>query len=204
MVTKTKVRYPVARDAVCAPIPEAVTNLGEFPADRILGTVIAGPLGLVTLTGAGRSLIDDATVADMLATLGLGSAPEWLKVASHSYVDFSIAGPSNQIILGAGVSLAARQSASAVVVKVTTQFAGPGLGSAAIDVGKTGTDNWIIGGVDGLAVPGNTVFDYASGLWISNWGAGTGLKTTLTCDINLNTLSAGAFDVWLVRSQIPA
>lgn len=165
-------------------------------------------IGLAESGAFGEQLLESADADAALALLGLDpiATPLWEKVASHTYVDFSIAAPSRQIALGTPVQeLLARQGVEGCVVKVTTKFDGPGLGSATLDVGVAGNDGWIIAGVDGFVVPGDAVFDSVSGLWIAKMaGTATGLKITLTADVNLNTLNQGSVEVWLKKVRLPA
>lgn len=166
-----------------------------------------GQVELLAVTGTGLTLIAQPNIAAVLAYLGidLAAIPIWEKVASHTYLDFVSGAMALQISLGVPpVALAPRECAEKCVVKLTQTFAAPGLASAVIDIGKTAVDAWILGSVDGMALPGNLEFDAISGIWLNNMGAGTALKTTLTCNVALNTLTAGAYDVWLKRSQLPA
>lgn len=112
---------------------------------------------------------------------------------SKTYADFSTAGMSKDVSLP---NVPAGFLIEFTVLNVTQLFSGGGVGSASILTTVTGDST--ASPVNGTGLQSNSQVGTAA-------FASTILSTNvvnLTCDVNLNTLTAGAFDIYYIGVQV--
>lgn len=146
--------------------------------------------------------VKNASYAAVAASLG---ALAWVKV-TLGFADFAAAATSNEI---EAHSLPARGVVHAVVLKHTTAFGGGGAGFVTASVGPNGNETIYLNAVPvSNAVADTTFWRNFSPDTTSNelftFGAATSIRCVLTSDVNLNLLTAGSLDVYLLVSQLPA
>ncbi len=123
------------------------------------------------------------------------TVPDWRKF-NFTYADFSVAGLTKTISL---FSLVSGGCIEGIQILETTIFAGPGLGLANVSAGDpAGVDSLTPGILWDLFVAYDAARIYRTPIdVIYTEAAATALTLTMTADINLNLLTAGAFSVWL-------
>ncbi len=125
------------------------------------------------------------------------TVPQWRKFL-FQYTDFTNAALAQTNSL---LSLVAAGNVEGIEVFELVKFAGPGLGLAEVTCGDPAA-------VDSLS-PAWSVFEVYDATRIQrppldvtySKAAATALTVTLTADINLSLLTAGAFQVWLKLSR---
>lgn len=145
---------------------------------------------LVTKTSSGSYYWDGYTHN---ALGGTDAYPQWRKF-TFSYTDLSTAGltiAKNLSLLPAGSLV------HAVKLRITTLFTGPGIATLGFDVGITGTTNKYISAFNGMVV-GQTSYGTLS--LESSTGTVQSLLTATSTGANLNVLTQGSVDVWVMYS----
>lgn len=124
----------------------------------------------------------------------------WRKLANLTYADFTDPGLSHAYDLA---DLTARSSIHGILLEPTTAFAGPELGSVLLRAGLVGETDLYIPDWQAMGAPSDTHFVPG---WINDIEtlAGWSIRITMTADIELSALTAGAFDVFVLEAIIPA
>jgi len=168
--------------------------------DKLLGRLSsgAGVTEEIACTAAGRALLDDASAAAQVATLGLSSAPIWLKM-TKAHTDLQAAALTNDIEI---LSLPAGAVIHAVRIKQSTAFAGTLISAYTLSVGIVGTLNKYASAFDVFQAVADTTFQVSSTVGSENYGAATSIRLAATSvGANLDQSTAGAVDVWILTSQ---
>jgi hypothetical protein len=124
--------------------------------------------------------------------------PMWMKF-SFTYLDFTDAALVQTASL---LSLIAGGSIEGVQVFETAIFAGPGLGLCNVSCGDPSAIDSLTPAWDLFAAYDAARIQRLPLDVIYSQAATTALTVTLTADINLNLLTAGAFSVWLKISKV--
>lgn len=126
--------------------------------------------------------------------------PQWVKIATKTFTDFSTAGATTNI--ASGYSIPAKAIVQGGVVIPTTAFSGGTIATYTISCGISGTIAKYIIATNvftgfSLAVP-----SLLPGL--ESTSVTTSITLTATCTVGLlNAATAGSCDVYLLISQLP-
>ena len=127
-----------------------------------------------------------------------GNFPVWVKT-TIPYTSFSTAGTTNSITL---LSLVAAGVIHGVKIKHSTAFAGTGITAMTASVGVSGTLNKYASAFDVFSAVSNTNFQLSNVVGSENNGAATTILITGTSTGgNLNALTQGSVDVWVLMSK---
>lgn len=184
----------------------------DTTADGLMGSVGAGKLEAgpgVTIVKTGGGGYERAKISAG-GDNGPGASPVWMKFA-FDYTDFDLPDTSTSLVI---YGLPARGCLHGVVIKCNTQFAtGGSMISLNLEVRVDGGTNIV--GVEGFLAVSNTNFDQGNEEDVAsanadknifNWGVATDVFLDVTGDGlgDLDELTAGAVDVWLLVSLPPA
>lgn len=136
-----------------------------------------------------------------------GLATEFVKY-TLSYTDFSVAAANNTINL---MLIPPKGYYIQGIIKPTASFEGGGATYVNITVGSpTVGASGLISGGDILAAPADTAFYQGGGgngtpelLRLFSFGASEQVTVGLDSDVNLDTLTQGAVDIYLKFGQLP-
>lgn len=172
------------------------------PLSVVYGYTIGGVTSTQTYTQSGANIVNTGVNATLAGSLAGGgpTVPTWTKYAK-TYTDFSDAGTTRTITIA---TLTARQRVRGIVMRHSASFTGGGAGVANIGLGRTGNNTQYIAAQDVLGAPSNTSFGNVDGFSTYYDHTGWTINATLTCDVALNTLTAGAVDIWLETWTLPA
>lgn len=163
-----------------------------------INTAALAPAGSGTTLGA---LSDPWAAAYVTAltvtTITAPTVPVWTKY-TVGYAALAAAATTNNIEL---LSLPAGGIIHAVKIKHSTAFSGGGAASYTVSVGITGTLNKYAAAFDVFAAVGATVQQLSTTVGTENHGSATSIKIAATCDVNLDLVTAGSVDVWVLASK---
>lgn len=123
----------------------------------------------------------------------------WTKY-SLSYTDFNSGGLSVTRTLFA---VQPNQVIHAIIMKPQVAFAAPGITNATVSIGLSGNNAKYTQAFSLMNV-GATISQDAFGLWKESFLTAQNVNMTFGINVNSNTLTAGAFDVWVYTSTIPS
>lgn len=151
------------------------------------------------LAGSGTRIV----TASSTGVFGAGgptveAVPIWVKY-SFAYTDFSAAATTQTISL---LSLPIGGCVEGIQVFETIQFAGSGLGLCNVSCGDPAAVDSLSPAWDLFAAYDATRIQRPPIDVIYSQAATTALTVTVTADINLNLLTAGAFSVWLKTARV--
>lgn len=158
------------------------------------------PSDVLTLV-AGTGIAITTTAGTDTVTFALSSPTPGYTKYTKVYGDFSDPSTSKTLSL---FTMAAGSTVAAVVIKHSVEFTAPGMTFATAEVGVTGNNGQFIAGLDVKQTVSDTAFSTAPlspGYY--NF-AGIGVTVTLTTGgANLNTLTGGSLDVWVLYTPLP-
>lgn len=165
--------------------------------DQTANTVLAGPT-----TGVGPPTFRALVPTDLAGVSGLTT---WSK-GTLAYTAFSASSTSASAI---ALTLPARSYVLALMIKHSVQFTAPGIFSCSANVGWQSPmyQDWIFGyGVN--TAPSNTTFSTSSAPptgsnAVPGFASPTDVRVHLSSNVNLNTLTAGSLDVWVLSGVLP-
>ncbi len=169
------------------------------------GSLTGGP---VTTTGTLSLAGDNATPGNSYyyGTDGTGTKgffPQdggtWVRV-TKLYSDFAFASTSHNFVVG---SVAATQVILYALMKHSTSFTGGG--AASVSLGLQTAKGPLLNTLDVFQAPGDTVFADSpnqTGLGVQDFGAAKDVIVTAFANVNLNLLTAGSVDIWLLVTTL--
>lgn len=122
----------------------------------------------------------------------------WTKY-SLSYTDFNSGGMT---VVRTLFAVQPNQVIHAIIVKPQVTFAAPGITNATVSIGLSGFSTKYTQAFSLMTV-GAAISQDAFGLWKESFVTSQNVQMTFGMNVNSNTLTAGAFDVWVYTSTLP-
>lgn len=152
-------------------------------------------------TGTRTQTLQDASGTIALVPASISDVtvfPAWVKT-TLSYTQFQAASTTNSITL---LVLPAGGVIHSVKIKHSTAFAGTSITAMTVSVGVTGTLNKYASAFDVYQAVSDTTFQLSTGAGSENHGSATNILATGTSTgANLNALTQGSVDVWVLMSK---
>lgn len=180
-------------------LPNTTTTIGGF-AVTLAGALVTSGAYTLTLTLVSNTALTLPASGTLLST-GNGGM-QWVKWGTVTYTDLTPFGPG----LNAEVSLTSLAARAVVLAGfVHTRVAGvaTGITQLAIGMETSGQSTLLTGTTNGLALndTGGGIETEAWG-WL-NWSATTAVILDFASDVDLSTMTAGEWDLWLFMAVLP-
>ena len=145
----------------------------------------------VTVTPSGQNI--------SIAAVPSSASLVWTKYTVTA-AQLSAAGTSNDIHL---FTLGANEVISGYNIKTSIAFSGGGVSTYAINLGDAvGGPNFIINAWEGTTAPSDINFLYTISGYKSTF-ASSDIRVQGVADVNLNTVTSGSVDIWILKSTLP-
>ncbi len=131
--------------------------------------------------------------------------PKWTKY-TVTYTDLAAASMTNDAPLTPALAIGPKQYVSAAVIKTSVEFTGGGATSYGVTVGSVVSGFSSLGvGYDAFLTASDTNFTVNGGSppYIYDFGASTPMRIQATSDVNLDQITQGSLDVWVLISTLP-
>lgn len=182
------------------------TTIGGH-AVTLAGAVTTSGANALTLTTTGTTSVTMPTSGTLLSTASTG-IPQWTKyTVGYAAIAALGAVTSGTVVFG---SLPAKGIPHLWIMKCSTAFAGGTIASLSLGAGFPTLGPFTASGLDGLAAvddtnvypaPASAHQAYAVG--IIDYDSATDIELVVNADANLDQLTAGSIDVWILTSVLP-
>lgn len=145
--------------------------------------------------------IEALTVDNGVQNVSLGRALIWEPKITKGFADFSTAGLTFDIEV---FNLLGKNAMHILRIKHSEAFAGTGITALTLSLGLAGELDKYLLPFDVLQAPGDTVQDSVSLFALESDSGVTSIKIAAIAEgANLDQLSAGSVDVWILKSVLP-